>query len=280
MMNVVGKYKRKLEELYESKPGARKTVLKIINIYEDALKNYILPKHKYRKGEDVFLKKGTFVHGTYKNYDGVDFIIKNGFVSAEFIGGRGGKYPGCVGVWNIKDDILLNDYINYYSGGTIRYNNFEDDKTETAIIPYNKMRYINNIIKKSGYQRWIMEQTKEARFMPSLIQDVVQVAFIINTNNKYIKKLLEYDILNSYYNKNLDAFVLPSYYSSFLEFRDKKDDFFTDRENAIIFGFPSVFVEGILVGNLYEKDKGMLDKIKKQMPNVYICNLKGKVIRV
>jgi hypothetical protein len=279
-MDVIEEYKKKLVELYESKLGASETVLKIINMYEEALKNYILTKHNYKKGDDVFLEKGTFLHGTYKNYEGLEFIKQQGFVSAEFVGGRSGKYPGCVGVWNIRDNILLRDYINYYSGGTIRYNTFEDDKTKTAIIPYDSMKDINAIIKESGYPRWIMEQTKEARFMPSLIQSAVQVAFIINTNNEYMQELLKYDILNSCYKENLEAFVLPRYYSSFLESRENKDDFFTDRESAIIFGFPYVFIEGVLVGNIYEKDKKMLDKIKKQMPNAYICNLKGKIIRV
>ena len=42
-----------------------------------------------------------------------------------------------------------------------------------------------------------------------------------------------------------------------------EDDFFTDRESAILFGIPSNFIEGILVGRVYEKDKDILDEIKK-----------------
>ena len=57
-----------------------------------------------------------------------------------------------------------------------------------------------------------------------------------------------------------------------------KDDFFTDRESAILFGIPSNLIEGILVGRKHEKDNKILNEIKKLLPNCYICNLDGKVI--
>lgn len=57
-----------------------------------------------------------------------------------------------------------------------------------------------------------------------------------------------------------------------------KDDFFTNRESAILFGLPSNLIEGILVGRIYENDKTILKKIKELLPNVYICNIDGKVI--
>ena len=57
-----------------------------------------------------------------------------------------------------------------------------------------------------------------------------------------------------------------------------KDDFFTDRESAILFGVPASLIEGILVGREYEKDQSKLKEIKQLIPNAYICNLDGKVI--
>ena len=60
--------------------------------------------------------------------------------------------------------------------------------------------------------------------------------------------------------------------------RKKKDDFFTDRESAVLFGIPSCFIEGILVGRIYEKDQKILKEIKELLPDCYICNLDGKVI--
>ena len=57
-----------------------------------------------------------------------------------------------------------------------------------------------------------------------------------------------------------------------------RNDFTTNRESAIIFAIPSCFIEGILVGRIYENDKEILDKIKRHFQNCYICNLDGKVI--
>ena len=70
------------------------------------------------------------------------------------------------------------------------------------------------------------------------------------------------------------------YYEKFIIARKEKDDFFTDRESAILFGIPSNLIEGILVGREYENDNEKLLEIKKILPNTYICNLDGKVILV
>ena len=73
------------------------------------------------------------------------------------------------------------------------------------------------------------------------------------------------------------AFVNEDY-EGFIRERKNKDDFFTDRESAIIFGIPANFIEGILVGRIYEKDKKILNEIKHLLQNAYICNIDGKVI--
>ena len=127
---------------------------------------------------------------------------------------------------------------------------------------------------------WQMEQTKEARFLPSLVQNKVQIGIIFNSDNKYTQKLLKGDILN-YINvddESVRSFVNESYYDRFIVERKNKDDFFTDRESAILFGLPSNLIEGSLVGREYEKDTNKLQEIKSILPNVYICNLDGKVI--
>jgi len=151
--------------------------------------------------------------------------------------------------------------------------------TKTQVIPYSEMGNIMKIINESGYFRWYMEQTKEARFMPSLAQNEVQIGIIFNSDNEYIKKLKENDILN----QNIDdevvkVFVNEKFRDDFIKLRKEKDDFFTDRESAILFGVPSCFIEGILVGRDYENDKEKLIEIKQLLPNAYICNLDGKVI--
>ena len=156
-----------------------------------------------------------------------------------------------------------------------------DDKKETEVIECDKVQNLLNRVIEKGYLVWQMEQTKEARFMPSLVQNKVQIGIIFNSDNEYGKKLLKGDILN-YLNVNdedVKAFVNESYYERFIIDRKNKDDFFTDRESAILFGLPSNLIEGVLVGREYEKDESKLNEIKLLLPNVYICNLDGKVIK-
>ena len=141
------------------------------------------------------------------------------------------------------------------------------------------MKNIMNPINNNTCFRWYMEQTKEARFLPSLVQNEIQIGIIFNGNNKAIKKLLKGDILNNSINdKIVQEFVNPDYYERFIIERKNKDDFFTNRESAILFGIPSNFIEGILVGKKYENNYKILKEIKKILPHCYICNLKGLVI--
>ena len=255
-------------------------------ILENQITNYYSSKreqirHNYKIGDYVFLKKGTLLHGTYKNIEGLREIVKDGLISSWFIDGRSSKYPSSVGVWNLTKDYYLKDYINFYSGGTIRYFNQHDDKKETEVIKYSDLNNIVNIIKKKNYLVWQMEQTKEARFLPSLVQNKVQIGIIFNAEKSSIKELIKNgDILNVNYINDYDVkeFVNEVYYERFIIDRKNKDDFFTNRESAILFGIPANFIEGILVGRIYEKDSKILKEIKKLIPNSYICNLDGKVI--
>lgn len=249
-----------------------------INNYYIA-KEYDNPKHKYSVGDDVYLKKGTLLHGTYKNIDGLKGILKDGLISSWFIDGRLSKYPSSVGVWNLKKDYLLKDYVNFYSGGTIEYKEINGKKIKTSVIPYDEMKNIMNTIDTNTCFRWYMEQTKEARFLPSLVQNKVQIGIIFNGDNKAVEELLKGDILsNDISDENVKEFVNPDYYEKFIVDRKDKDDFFTDRESAILFGVPANLIEGILVGREYEKDQSKLKEIKQLIPNAYICNLDGKVI--
>lgn len=265
---------------------------KLSNISKDILLNQIecyynvkefkLPKHKYNVGDDVFLKKGTLLHGTYKNIEGLKEIARDGLISSWFINGRISKYPSSVGVWNLKKNYFLKDYINFYSGGTIIYFNHNDNLKETEVIEYDQLKtFINRILKKE-YLAWKMEQTKEARFLPSLVQNKVQIGIIFNVDNIYGKDIVKGDILNpdNISDLNVKEFVNESYYDRFIIDRKNKDDFFTDRESAILFGVPSNLIEGILVGRDYEKNSDILSEIKDILPNCYICNLDGKVILV
>lgn len=252
-----------------------------IENYYDA-KDYVLPNHEYKIGDEVLLKKGSLLHGTYKNIDGLKEILNDGLISSWFIDGRGSKYPSSVGVWNLKRDYHLKEYINLYSGGTVKYFNQLDSSKETEVISFDKMSSIMNKVIEKGYLAWIMEQTKEARFMPSYVQDKVQIGIIFNGDNEYTKKLLKGDILQveNLNDKDVKDFVNEKYYEQFIVDRINKDDFFTNRESAILFGIPANLIEGILVGREYENDNLKLKEIKELLPNAYICNLDGRIIEI
>lgn len=247
--------------------------------------NYLNESNKYNTGDLVRLKKGTLLHGTYKNFEGLKEIVKNGLISSWFIDGRLSKYPSSVGVWNLKKDCLLKDYINFYSGGTILYagvyeNGNDTQMNKTDVIPYDKMNLILDEVMKVDCHMWTLEQTKEVRFMPSLVQNRVQVGIIFNGESKEIKNILLGDILSgNISDEDVREFVNSNYYENFIRERKNKNDFFTDRESAVLFGIPSNFIEGILVGRKYETDSTMLNKIKELVPNAYICNLDGIVIK-
>ena len=68
---------------------------------------------------------------------------------------------------------------------------------------------------------WLLEQTKEARFMPSLAQNNIQIGIIFNGNNKYSKILLNGDILNPNIinDKDVKEFINPKYYEKFINDR-------------------------------------------------------------
>lgn len=258
---------------------SRQIFMKQIENFDKCNHYYQLPKHQYKVGDFVFLKKGTLLHGTYKNLEGLKNIVENGLISSWFNNGRHSKYPSSVGLWNLKKDYYLKDYINFYSGGTICYKKMDGSKINTAVIPYDEMPNMINTIDINACGRWYMEQTKEARFLPSLVQNDVQVGIIFHGDNELVQELLKGDILKlDISDEDVRPFVNPYYYKKFIIERKKKDDFFTDRESAILFGIPSCFIEGVLVGRKYENDDTILSEIKTILPNAFICNLDGKVI--
>lgn len=271
--------KKRYKGKFGKKALGKKIMLNQINNFYNSI-NTKLPNHNYNVGDRVLLKKGTLLHGTYKNIEGLEEIVKNGLVSSWFIDARKSKYPSSVGVWNLKQDYYLDEYINFYSGGTVKYYNQQDNNSETKVIKYNELNSFIDDFKSKDYLVWKMEQTKEARFLPSLVQNKVQIGIIFNSDNEEIKPLLKNDILSlDMSDEEVKDFVNEKYYSQFIKERKNKDDFFTNRESAILFGIPSCFIEGILVGKAYEKDDNMLNKIKELLPNAYICNLDGKIIK-
>ncbi len=264
------------------KDKALELVLKNINLFYDETE--INTKNKYTKGQDVVLKKGTFIHGIPGKLDNFDWILENGFIGNDFTGSSAGKnkIKNSIGMWNIKDDCLLRDYINEYSGFTITYNigRGPNSKLKSEMVPYHKFdEYTEKINDDDNIWSFAGEQTKEVRFIPSLVSNKRQIAFILNMDNDYAKEMAKADVWNTELEDEcLKEFLDYRYYQKFLEERFNRNASTTDRESAIMFGMPTKLIEGIFVGRQIEKNQDMLNYIKNKLPDCYICNLDGKVI--
>lgn len=239
---------------------------------------------KYSFGDDVILKKGTFIHGIPGLLDNFDWILENGFVGNDFTGTSEGKnkIKNSIGMWKIKEDCLLKDYINDYSGFTITYNigRGPGSKHVSDLIPYHKFdEYTEKINDDEEIWSYWGDGTKEVRFIPSLVANKRQIAFILNMESDYAKKMAYADVWNTDFDEEiLTEFLDCRYYPKFLEERFNRDASTTDRESAIIFGLPSKLIEGVFVGRKIENSEESLNYIKRKLPDCYICNLDGKII--
>lgn len=279
-MNKEFFYKR-IDELFSDK--------KANNVFKEQVDNYLelkdlkIERPNYKIGDLVRLKKGMFMRGegaiAELSDDKLEFISNNGFLSPDITlnYNPNQKTPLCIPVWNIQNDILLKDYIELYSGCTLRVGR-KNENNKTFLVPYRHLDDAIEQLRNLKFWMWSSEQTKEIRFMPNLAKDDpnVQIAFIMNVDNA--DKLIFNDIFNLNFDKSvLEQFIQEFFINDFIY--GKRDDFTTNRESAIIFGIPSCFIEGILVGRIIEKDEAKLDKLKNIFNDCYICNLDGKVIR-
>lgn len=260
----------------------KKLLLNQIHLFFESPK--YIEKNKYKIGDKVFLKKGTFIHGIFGGLENFDFTINNGFISTDFTQEiRQNKISNSVGMWNIKEDILLKDYINQYSGFTISYSigRGPNSKYISELVPYHKFDEITETI-NNDEEIWAYngEQTKEVRFIPSLVSNKRQIAFILNMDSDYAKKLSYNDVWNlDFDDETLKPFLDYRYIDKFInQDRLNRNALTTDRESAIMFGLPSSLIEGVFVGKKIENDITSLNYIKEKLPECYICNLDGKVI--
>lgn len=265
---------------------ALELVIENINLYYK--ENVFVEKNKYSLGEDVFVKKGTFLHGlggspdSYNNFRIFDFVCKNGFIGGDFNERPTVKILNSVGMWNIRKDQLLSQYIKDYSGVTIKY---RVGNREIGLTDYyelcncdnmeNRLKELNN---QEEVWQWSCEQTKEVRFVPSLFSEKNQIAFILNMESEYAKECARYDVWNlEFRNEDIMKYFCSKYFlPEMLEGNFNAAT--TDRESAIMFGLSPKLIEGILVGRKIENDKESLEYIKSKLPDCYICNLDGKVI--
>ena len=274
------KYIEYTEKTFEGK--AKEHVLSQIEMF---YKDIIIRKNSYNVGEKVFLKKGTYMHGILGGLDSFDWIIENGFIGNDFTKENvQNKIRHSIGMWKIKDDCLLKDYILKYSGFTVGYSigRGPGSKEIYELIPYHKFdevtEKLNNM--KDIWMYW-GDQTKEVRFMPSLVANKNQIAFILNMESDYAKEITRADVWNTELDEEtLKPFLDYRYYDKFVtKERFNRNAITTDRETAIIFGLPSKLIEGVFVGRKMENDKESLEYIKSKLPDCYICNLDGIVIK-
>ena len=268
---------------YAKKTFQGKALELVLNNIELFYKNEKIEKNKYQVGEEVKLKKGTYMHGISGLLDNFDWIVENGFISNDFTEENiHNKIRHSIGMWVIQKDCLLQDYIKEYSGFTITYTigRGPGSKEVTKLIPYHKFdeetEKINN--DENIWMYW-GDQTKEIRFMPSLVSNKRQIAFILNMESDYAKEMIKKDVWNiELVEKELKDFLDYRYYENFLKERVNRTAQTTDRESAIMFGLPATLIEGVLVGRKLEQDKDSLKHIKEKLPDCYICNIDGKII--
>lgn len=244
----------------------------------------LINKNHYNIGDNVFLKKGTFIHGIFGELENFDFTINNGFISTDFTSEpRPNKICNSVGMWNIQNNMLLKEYIYQYSGFTLSYSigRGPGSKTISKLIPYHKFDEITEDINNND-EIWTYwgNQTKEVRFIPSLVSNKRQIAFILNMDSEYAKKLAYNDVWNlDFDEETLIPFLDYRYADKFINNdRLNRNASTTDRESAIMFGLPAKLIEGVLVGRKIENDEQSLNYIKSKLSDCYICNLDGKVI--
>lgn len=184
-------------------------------------------------------------------------------------------------MWNIKEDVLLRDYINLYSGFTITYSigRGPDASLKSELIPYHKFdEFTEKLNNDDNVWTYWGDKTKEVSFIPSLVSDKRQIAFILNMDSDYAKEVARHDVWNEEYRTHdiMKYFCSKYFLPEMLEGNFNAST--TDRESAIMFGISPILIEGVFVGRKIENDKESLDYIKSKLPDCYICNLDGKVI--
>lgn len=264
------------------KDKALELVLKNIDLFFDDIE--IKHQHKYKLNDEVSLKRGTFLHGIPGYIENFDWIVENGFLAVDFTGKSEGKnkIKNSIGMWNIQEDISLKDYITSYSGFTITYTigRGPGSKKVSELVPYHMFdNFTEELNNRDDVWTYWGEKTKEVTFLPSLVSDKRQIAFILNMESEYAQELSKADVWNIEYDEEtLKEFLDYRYLPQFIELRFNKDASSTDREAAIMFGLPIKLVEGVFVGRKLENDQKALLYIKSKLPHCYICNLNGKVI--
>ncbi len=248
-------------------------VLKQIDTYfELKNSNYVINK-KYNLNDDVILNKNHLLHGIGKNTNFINIFAERGIISPNFFE-NDIDHAFCYtsAFWDVKEDILLKEYIKNYSGVIAKVND------EYIQVPYGELDEFVEKMKEVDHWLWTAESSMEIRFMPSLARNINQIGFIINMENELCQKLRVNSVFKSNFNKEYAyEFISGKAKEKFLN-EGFSADFF-QRADYLIFGVPQNVIEGIIVGRIVEKNQEYLNQLKSLFPNCYICNLDGKVIK-
>ncbi len=268
-------------------PAQSKIIEQVENFYK--LKNLKLDNEKYSTGDQVILKKDTFLHGFGNSLSLLELYAKEGLISKDFeLGQTEKKISYAVSLWHIHKKIKLADYVKQYSGMTFSWN-----KDKFKIVPYGELDKFIESIRNENYFSIKAETTMEARFLPSLQKDgklpkkddpnrldgCRQIAFILNGRDKNCQQLVKNNLLDESLPLNVVFEFMHLKNLSHIEMFKKNRRIGEDERIAyILFGIPTNMIEGVFVGRIFENNKKILAKIKELLPNCYICNVDGKVI--
>lgn len=249
-----------------------------IETFYSAVKNYSLPVMQYNFGSNVILKKGTLMYGPILDLADLVTVKNEGFITSDLKSNiHNNNFPWCINCWNISKNISLADYLDKYSGSTMYFEK-KKDNIEEVIIPYGELDTTIEKVRNANYIKWSAYQTKEVRYLPTKARNIIEVAFILNTNNDYATKLVMNDVLLKDYNQDVIDAIIPNMIETKYLNNNFRDNNITNRESEILYGLPSCLIEGIIVSRIIEADNAKLKYIKELFPKCYICNIDGKVI--
>lgn len=254
-----------------------KLVLQQINNFYE-LKSKNIKNNQYKIGDKVQLKKNMFLHGI-RDLDILELVSNNDLISREVnLDTKSPKVNYCVSLWHIKKSVSLEQYIKDHSGVQVNTNTNKED----LLISYGKFDEFVQKNRKMWNYNFSTYLPMETSFIPNLALNTSknQIAFIINGTHKECKKLLNYNLLDDYIEIEdaLNFINIPNPTNKEKFINNRRYEFY-DRIAYILFGLPKNMIEGILVGEKFEKDKKILKRIKQLFPGLYICNIYGNVIK-
>ena len=227
--------------------------------------------------DEVILFSNNLIHGSRANLETLEIISKEGLIASEFYDNfnLNKKKPYVVELWDIKEEIKLDNWIKKYAGVTIDFKNREGKVYKSVISSFDEIK--NNIKNENGFRDYIIYQNQEQRFIPNdVVENEITVAFIVEYHKD--DELIKNDIFNKSFDNKVLKDILPKWFYEKYMKTGNFDNYETGREKAILFGVPVGMIKGIIVSRKLEQDINYINKIKELFPTCYICNIDGKLI--